>query len=334
LRRVIRATALDRLKNTYRGTGLLLPQIERHVMRSIKENPERSANMMHPSDMCKADWCGRHDYYRIIDTPVDKVSQANPSFRMQNVFAEGHAIHGKYQDWLYEMGVLVGMFRCRECGHRWYAKSPAECQFCRSERVSYMELPLHQTRYMVEGHADAGVHLAKERTLVEIKSIGIRTLAFEAPRLYNRYLDGDKAEDIWRDITHPFGTHMRQGQLYLWMVWPAYEQITFIYEAKFTQQVKEFVVGYNKNLIAPILETAKEVSQGVRAGVAPDRPLWADDPEGKVCHSCVYRSTCWQLGSTHGTTPQSSTPTPVRRAKPAARKRALREAAVRRTGTA
>lgn len=290
---------------------------------------------MHPSDMAKADWCGRHDYYRITDTPVGKVSQANPSFRMQNVFAEGHAIHGKYQDWLYEMGVLVGMFKCRECGHRWYARSPKECQFCQSPRVSYAEYPLHRNAYIVEGHADAAVHLPDDKFLVEIKSIGMRTLAFEAPRLYQRYLDGTKPEDIWKDITHPFGTHMRQGQLYLWMAWPVYETIVFVYESKFHQQVKEFVVGYNKSLIAPILETAKEVSQGVRAHVAPDRPIWAENPEGKVCHSCVYRNTCWNLGSTHGAeATQDPTSTPVRRVKPAARKRALRAAAVRSTGTA
>ena len=82
---------------------------------------------------------------------------------------------------------------------------------------------------------------------------------------------------------------MRQGQLYLWMAWPAYEQIVFIYESKFHQQTKEFVVDYNKSFIAPMLETAKEVSQGVRAGVAPDRPDWATGPEGKVCASCPYR---------------------------------------------
>ena len=119
---------------------------------------------------------------------------------------------------------------------------------------------------MVEGHADAAVHLPDDRCLVEIKSIGIRTLAFEAPRLYQQYLDGKSAEDIWMSINHPFGTHMRQGQLYLWMAWPAYEQIVFIYESKFHQQTKEFVVEYNKTFIAPLLETAKDVSQGSTSG--------------------------------------------------------------------
>lgn len=332
-RRIIRHTALSRLKDTHRSRDVLLPEIERHVMRSMAGRPDdHSLEFMHPSDMCKAEWCGRHDYYRIVGTPIEKVAKANPSFRMNNIFAEGHQIHGKYQQWLWDMGVLVGDFSCKECGHRWYAKSPEKCQFCLSERLVYREYPMRHQRYMVEGHADAAVHLPKWRSLVEIKSIGIRTLAFEAPRLYNKYLDGEKVEDIWFSINRPFGTHIRQGQLYLWMTWPVYEQITFIYESKFHQQTKEFVVGYNKSLIAPILETAREVSQGVRAGIPPDRPLWATDPEGKVCASCVYRSTCWGLTNANPKKETEGKTLTVVKSTAARRNRALRKASVGASG--
>ena len=34
--RTLKSSALDRLKATYKGTGLLLPKLERHVMRSIQ----------------------------------------------------------------------------------------------------------------------------------------------------------------------------------------------------------------------------------------------------------------------------------------------------------
>ena len=332
--RRIRSTALRRLKDTYRSkSGLLLPHVERHVMRVMKGDPrpdDHSEKYMHPSDMVKPDWCGRHDYYRITGVSVGKVNAINPSFRMSNVFAEGHAIHGKWQQWFWDMGILVGDWRCKECGHRWYAKAPVECQFCRSERLEYKELPLHHERYMVEGHADAAVHLPEFRSLAEIKSIGIRTLAFEAPRLYQRYLDGQSAEEIWRDITHPFSSHMKQGQLYLWMSWPSYEQITFIYESKFHQQTKEFVVAYNKDFIAPLLEVAKEVSQCVRTGYVPDRPDWATGPDGKVCTSCPYRTTCWSIEDEREAAPSQAPK--VRRASPSVRRRALRNASVRRTG--
>ena len=323
-----RSTALKRLKDTYKPSrGILLPRIERHVMKSLGDgDSERSTDWMHPSEMSHSDWCGRHDFYRIVGTPAEKVSSRNPSFRMENVFAEGHAIHGKYQTWLWEMGVLVGDWVCRECGHQWFAQSPKVCQFCRNERIHYKEYPLRRKTVRIEGHADGGVITPDFRSLIEIKSIGIRTLAFEAPRLYQRYLNGESAEDIWFAINRPFPSHMRQGQLYLWMVWPAYEQIIFIYESKFHQQTKEFVVSYNKDLIAPVLEVAREVTTSLTTGTPPGRPLWADSPESKVCTSCTYRSTCW--GHQRGTTAEeaSDQPAPVRiqRTTAAKRKRGLR----------
>ena len=320
--RVIKPSALKRLKDTYKSPDVILAPLQRHVMRSISDNPERSTSFMHPSDLCKPDWCGRHDYFRMVDTPAEKTSQANPSFRMSNIFAEGHTIHAKYQTWLWEMGVLWGTYECLECGHRWGDLSPLLCQFCRSPRLAYREVALRRKQMMIEGHADGAVHdLDGWSGLVEVKSIGIRTLAFEAPRLYNRYQDGESVEDIWWKISRPFSSHLRQGQLYLWMAWPRYEEIVFIYESKFHQQVKEFVVGYNKATIAPILEQVRVVSHAVRAGTPPPRPDWAETPESKVCHSCPYRGTCWSIDVV--TKANDPSPVRVRRVPSTKRKRVL-----------
>lgn len=326
--RVIRASALKRLKDTYKSDDLILPHLQRHVMRDPQLNarPEdHSAQYMHPSDMVKSDWCGRRDFYRMTGV-VPNYALANPSFRMENVLAEGHTIHEKYQGWFRELGVLWGMWKCLECGHIFGARSPVECQFCKSKALVYRELPLHHERFMVEGHADSALHADWYRGLVEIKSIGVGTLRFEAPRLYNRYMDGtERLEDIWMKINRPFGTHIRQGQLYLWMSWPVYEQIAFVYESKWSQTVKEFIVQYDKRLIAPILETAREVSHAVRAGIPPARPLWAHDAEAKFCKSCIYRRTCWSLPDEQPS--KSDTKVRVERVRSAKRKRVLRRAA-------
>jgi CRISPR/Cas system-associated exonuclease Cas4 (RecB family) len=301
--RKYKPAALQRLKDTFKDDGVVLPAMERHVMRKLGDPrpDDHSQNMMHPSDMCKPEWCGRHDYYRIVGTPVEKEDMANPSFRMGNVWTEGHKIHDKYQSWLWEMGVLYGTWECRECGHFYGALSPIECQFCKSPRLRYREVTLRRNQMMVEGHADAAIHdLDDWSGLVEIKSIGIQTLRFEAPRLYNRYSDDNETlESVWWKINRPFPSHVKQGQLYLWLAWPRYEQIVFIYECKWNQAVKEFVVSYNKDIIAPLLETAREVSLAVRLGKPPDRPLWAEAPDGKVCKSCEYRRTCWDMEPEH-----------------------------------
>ena len=327
--RVIRPTALKRLKDTYRDKGIILPALERHVMQQLNAaEPDLTQDYMHPSEMSKSEWCARHDYYRILGTPSEKVSARNPSFRMNNIFAEGHAIHGKYQTWLWEMGVLFGDWRCHECKHRWGALSPKECQFCQSTDISYIEVPLRHKEYRVEGHADGAViDLEGYTGLIEIKSIGMRSLAFEAPRLYHLYEQGMSADEIWFGIKRPFATHLRQGQLYLWMSQPAYDSIVFIYESKFHQQTKEFLVRYNKKLIEPILADAREVSHGLKSGVAPNRPPWAESQANVVCKSCPFRRTCWNMGARNGSPSSTTQPTLIiQRGDPAKRRRALRKA--------
>jgi rubrerythrin len=327
--KMMRPSALKRLKDTYKGDDRVLPSMQRHVMRALAiEESTRRHDVMHPSEMAKKDWCGRHDYYRIISTPSEKdTALANPSFTMNNIFAEGHTIHGKYQDWLWEMGVLYGHWLCLSCDYNWNGTSPRECPECGSPRLMYREVPLY--RDLVGGHADGAIHLDGWNGLIEIKSIGMGTLRHEAPRMHQRYLDGETLENIWWKISRPFATHIKQAQLYLWMAWPRYEEICFIYESKFHQQVKEFVIGYNPTMIAPILETARDVSRGVAQGVPPPRPEWAAQPDSRICKSCPYRTSCWGGVVSHGGSTEADDPPPVTRvlrAKPDKRRRALRPA--------
>ena len=326
--RVIRPTALRRLKDTYRDKGIILPAMSRHVMQQVNAaEPDLTQDYMHPSEMSKSEWCPRHDFYRIAGTPPEKTSARNPSFRMENIFAEGHAIHGKYQTWLWEMGVLGGDWRCHTCKHRWWAISPKVCQFCTSEAISYIEVPLRHKQFRVEGHADGAVYDLDGYTgLIEIKSIGIRSLAFEAPRLYHLYEQGQSADEIWFGIKRPFATHLRQGQLYMWLSQGVYDQIVFIYESKFHQQTKEFLVRYNRKLIEPIIEDAREVSNGLKSGVAPNRPPWAESPDSTVCKSCPFRRTCYNMGARNGSTPNPTPTLIVQRGNAAHRRRALRKA--------
>jgi len=306
--RIIKRSALKRFKDTYRQGNQLLGPLTRHVMRKQaaqegfnSTGEARRDDVMHPSAMSKPEWCPRHDYYGITGSPQGKVSQANPSFTMANILTEGSNIHTKYQTWLWEMGVLFGWWICDECGLYWESLSPDSCPACTSLRIEYREVPLLNEQMMVGGHSDGAIHgLWDDDGLIEVKSIGIRSLAFEAPRLYEQYLNGTPADEIWFQINRPFGSHLKQGMLYIWLSGGRYDRILYIYESKFTQQVKEFMVKFNPTVIAPILESAKDVAQGVRAGIPPDRPTWAA-PDGPICKGCGYRSTCWQLEKTNGT---------------------------------
>jgi hypothetical protein len=318
--------ATERFRDTYKGSGLVLPAIQRFVMRkSVNTKSDRSDTVIHPSEMCKSDWCPRHDYYRITGVPAEPVKR-NPSFQMENVFTEGHRIHSKYQSWLWEMGILEGMWRCKSCDHYWWAIAPSACESCGHEKLRYREIPLVSEDLMIQGHADGGISDGgdwielSEPLLLEFKTVGTGTLMFEAPALHKRYQDGDSLDNIWRDIKTPFATHLRQASLYWYLANGKYSKIVFVYECKWNQQVKEFVVTPDIKWIQATLDSAKEVAQGVRAGIVPYHPVWAK-PDGKKCSSCPYLNTCWDIK--HDPESPSVQTAGIKRSSAVRRKRAL-----------
>lgn len=328
--RVIKPQALKRLKTTYKNNqGLVLPAVQRHVMRNAANGDyndiDRRTDIMHPSNMSKSDWCPRSDFYGItlgVSQPA-----ANPSFSMENVFDEGHRIHRKWQGWFWSMGILSGMFQCEDCEHLWWDISPDICPECPSKRLRYREVPLYNEDLMIAGHADALIESGgdwfdlEEPVLIEVKSLSIGTLRFEAPMLYQRYLDGLGLAEVWRDVKRPFATHIKQGTMYCYL--GEIPRIVFIYECKWNQQAKEFIVTPNFDHIKDILASAKDVADGVRHGIEPYRPHWATDADGPVCASCHHRTTCWR---TDESPVEETIITPILRATAARRRKALHPA--------
>ncbi len=281
---------LKQLKSTYKTNNLVVNAVERHVA-TREQTSFRATNVIHPSEICKADVCHRKIYYTLTDTRKDTVTESAVSFQLERVFAEGNDIHTKWQNWLWEMGKLYGEWACILCGAAWYGRSPERCISCGERRgLRYKEVPVSDQKYLISGHADGLI----DEGLIEIKSVGVGTLRFEAPGFFDKLESGEwTLQETWNAIKRPFPTHIRQGMLYLHCKGSAvYDKMIFIYECKWNQAVKEFVVGYNEEIIAPILDACLDIKYAVEKRKPVDRPDWAS-PEARECKSCPYNSTCY-----------------------------------------
>jgi hypothetical protein len=78
--------------------------LERHVL--AKPFDERDQSYIHPSDIIKPEWCALAQYHAIKGNYVE--TREKPTLRLASIFAEGHTIHAKWQNWFAEMGVLYG----------------------------------------------------------------------------------------------------------------------------------------------------------------------------------------------------------------------------------
>lgn len=237
----------------------LLAPVERFLMEKNADS-DRDKLHLHPSEICKKDWCPRSSWYRIMGypEPPEKIT-----FQKMLVFEEGHNIHAKWQAWLMDAGVL---------------EAP--------------EVPIFNEAHRIMGHADGIINDKKGRAVLEIKSVGAGTIRFEDYPLFARYTSGEITYDgLWSSIKHPFPSHVRQAQLYMYCL--NIDTGILLYEWKATQEVKEFTIQYQPELVEPILASCLSVVRAIEAETPPERPTWLYE-DHRVCKYCPFKKECWK----------------------------------------
>ena len=258
---------LQKYLDTKKADTRLIGPIERHLLKRIPD--DRSTTVLHPSEMIKSDFCHRYAYYLLTG---GKKKQANPNLRLQNIFDEGHFIHAKWQNRIYEMGNMWGDFKCQNCDGITAGLSPQICEHCNCKTLIYDEVALRDNTLRIAGHTDGWVKGLGDDFLIEIKSIGEGTLRFEAPDLL-RDADHD-LKKAWRNIRRPFRGHLLQGQMYLELARRMYgedapKEIVFLYELKMDQDYKEFTVKADYDMVERVFYKAQQINDAVDAGVMP-----------------------------------------------------------------
>jgi len=271
---MVQKTELQKFLDTKKADTRLIGEIERHLMR--QPDSDRRTDVLHPSEIIKADWCHRYAYYLLNG---GKAKREKPNLRLQNIFDEGHFIHAKWQNRLADMGVLYGQWNGLT-GSGWAVSKDVDLSI-----HDYKEVPLVHEPLRIYGHADGWVKGLGDDCLIEIKSIGAGTLRFEAPDLlYDA--DGDVTK-AWKNIRRPFRSHLLQGQMYLELAKRQFgeeapNEIVFIYELKADQDYKEFTVKADYEIVERIFLAAQKVVNAVETSVMPECNV---SPEG--CKSCL-----------------------------------------------
>ncbi|MFE6739770.1 hypothetical protein [Streptomyces tubercidicus] len=273
----------------------VLGPTQKYVLDKEARDHSRRQDIIHPSEMAHADWCPRATYRRIRSIRDGGVHRKESfGFQSLSIFQNGHEMHSKWQRWLWEQGVLWGHWLCNACERKHMATSPTSCFHCGSRDIQYGEVPLDaEEEALIVGSADGGVpgHTA----LMEFKTVGAGTVRFEDPELLRAHthktVDGKTLVDyegLWRSINRPFSSHQRQGQIYLWICALRglnFDKVIYIYESKFNQGVKEFVVKRRESIVYDVMKLADGVKDALDGGgpvpVCPKGGCKHCDPEGE-----------------------------------------------------
>lgn len=277
------SSSLEKYVKSKKVPTRLTGEIERHLLTRPRDTSRRT-DIIHPSALCKADFCVRASYFTILGQGV---VEETPNLRLQSIFDEGHAIHHKWQNWVREMGNLYGKWKCLSCSHVFTALSPHNCSLCGSGILQYAEVTLYDDDLMIAGHTDGWVQSLGPDFLIEIKSIGAGTIRVEQPSLLR---DADLSQ-AWRNIRRPFPTHIRQGLLYIELghrmvakgIYDSFpDEIVFLYELKADQSYKEFTVKRDPEVVKDELDKAYDIAYAVRQKTPPP----CSNVIGGTCKQC------------------------------------------------
>jgi hypothetical protein len=265
--------------------GRVLSVVKEGMLKEFARGNDRRWDIVHPSELShQSTFCARSVYLRITEGPL---SPEGFDFGLQNIFDEGHSIHAKWQSRLRKYTPLFGNWECRICGVVERAvleprSNPSSvfdpgdsCYSTLGHLWEYKEITLDaEAQALLVGHADGGF----DETLVEFKSVGEGTARIEDPDAFAA-ANGDLKE-LWKGIHRPFKTHLNQGDIYLWICKQnglPFTEVSFIYESKWNQQIKEFIVPYDEK------RSLKLVDQAIAIKYAVDH---REEPE------CRFPGTC------------------------------------------
>lgn len=241
-----------------------------------RENKKRKQSpFFHPSLISKGIDCEYWWYYQLSGAEADDKEEAF-SAELLAIMAIGSAIHDKYQEMFYDMGILEGVWECVSCGHQFWAISPKdqcpECrQFLKWKRLKFKEVPMESELF--RGHADGILNFSGTRSFLELKSIKNVT----NPRAYYGFELLDK---------HPIEEHNLQAQIYMDMWHDTFKEVTamlapktltptmiaaktigeidnavVLYAGKNGGKRKAFVVKRNEKMLSFLKATGKKIKK-------------------------------------------------------------------------
>jgi hypothetical protein len=270
---------LKQYLETSKKDTILLGKVSRYLLSQIND---RDTTVLHPSEIVRSDWCLRASWFLLNgrEKPLEPIS-----LRLASIFAEGHAIHDKWQGWLTGMDVLIGVWYCRQHDDLWWGKRSEAHEHCWS--VKYQEVPVFGKEY-IEGSGDGWLDLPQGHFFLEIKSIGTGTVRANGGRI-----DPGGLEKTFSGINAPYTPHVRQVMFYLWLLWLMYREgelpqkpptkALILYECKSDQAVKEFVVDYDEDWLEPVFDKLEQFDPDTR--IPP--PCSSGKPECKQCKGYV-----------------------------------------------
>ena len=292
--------SLKHVFNTMKREGYVVKELDRYLLSLNKEGNDRAIDINAPSS---AGGCLRASYYARKQYERD-TNAVDP--RTRRIFNNGDGVHDRLQGYLEEMGMLlmpevplrnneyniqghtdgflklsnneIGILEIKSINDRGFsglkdAREDHKYQamiylYCAEERRRELQ-DLYPTMKDYEDSLED--RRAEYRTYYTHLIDGNKYTREE--KLAKKVLDHEKADNILYETMLPVG------------------KVIFIYENKNTQEIKEYCVKRDDDILDPILESYVYLNQCVKTNIIPPRE--GTNKSTDPCRWCNYKLECY-----------------------------------------
>lgn len=253
---------------------------------------ERDMTVHHPSSLSSNE-CLRYHVFKWLKT---EKTNGGIEPRIQRLFDVGHDFGYRMTGYFWEMGILLGGWKCIECDHEWFDlenPSPTECPNCNTEleiwyNLHYIETPIIDKERNIAGHCDNILKRDFGRQIIELKTI--------KGKPQNAYSGGT----YFQDLNEPKQSHRLQANWYLFGAGNQYGRESehdfkhglVIYINKNNQRLKEFSISMMPEFATKINLKAEMVDDYLEDNEIPDRETSMKKSK-PPCKWCDWKDVCW-----------------------------------------
>lgn len=271
-------------------------RIDNYLATNEEEN-DRAVDVNSPSQVFK---CMRSLYY--ARTGAESDGFIDP--RLQRIFDNGTHMHLRIQEYLTKEGSLV-MDEC-PCidaeaniqGHTDGILKMTEQEYAILELKSMNSILFGKLKEPKPEHiAQAMIYMycteCRRQELVSMTEDEFENSEKERAEFYRsryQHLRAGKKYTKEEKIQHNIDTNLKLDNL-LHTIKRPIDRIVFLYENKDNQELKEFVVEYNDDLMCDILDFYDQVNYYVANKKVPPRE--GTSKSCNICRFCSYRNECY-----------------------------------------
>lgn len=300
------SVGLGRLLSTLKSDGYIVKKLDQHLLSLNAKDEDRRYDINSPSS---AGRCPRSIVYSRLGYTTDSNSI---DARTRRIFDNGTGVHERLQKYMLECNILemdeVPVF------HLDYQIQGHTDGLL---RLLQSELGILEIKSINSNGFSKLVDAKPEHKL----QASVYMYCLEKRRLWLRgnYKTEDDIDNYlvskeYIQFVHSLYTHMKGGSHYsledklkfkldchmnsdklLWGTSKPINKMVFLYENKDTQDLKEFTVTWDEEMIEEQLNQYESINTYVADKKLPPRPKEATSKNCGVCRWCNYTSECWVI---------------------------------------